>query len=393
MIQGLVRNMNKRRVLLLITGLIGFLSGCWDSHEPERMLYTHGVGIDYKDGEYQVYLQIINFPNIAKSEDPKSEPEQVEVGYASGKTVEEAVFELYDSVDQRILWGHLSFIVLHENALKDKRLNSIIDNFLRYAETRYRIWIYSTTDSVKDILLAVPIISKSVILSKLGDPMNAYDQDSFIEPINLRSFIIGLDEPTHEMTIPQIRITHNWESVTEKTRITEFIGVSVATPNKFKGSILGEKAHGLRWMNNNTQRSSISFFLNEENKENKTSVALDKVKVKVKPIIENGEALFDIHVRMQANVNTLTKKTTEKELKKRIKEIVKKEILATYEEALEKEIDIYRLSEYLYRKNVKEWKKLEENGKVDLTEDSIRSLNIDITKVKTGRKSLTDTLK
>lgn len=42
---------------------------------------------------------------------------------------------------------------------------------------------------------------------------------------------------------------------------------------------------------------------------------------------------------------------------------------------------------------MKEWKKLEENGKVDLTEDSIRSLNIDITKVKTGRKSLTDTLK
>ncbi len=28
--------------------LVILLSGCWGHNEPERMLYTHGLGIDYE---------------------------------------------------------------------------------------------------------------------------------------------------------------------------------------------------------------------------------------------------------------------------------------------------------------------------------------------------------
>ncbi|HEX5564338.1 MAG TPA: Ger(x)C family spore germination protein, partial [Sporosarcina sp.] len=80
--------MNKRMIgfiLLLLAALS--LSGCWDNNEPERMLYVNGIGIDYKNGQYELYAQIINFSNTAKSEQPTNiETTQAEVGHASGKS-------------------------------------------------------------------------------------------------------------------------------------------------------------------------------------------------------------------------------------------------------------------------------------------------------------------
>ena len=53
---------------------------------------------------------------------------------------------------------------------------------------------------------------------------------------------------------------------------------------------------------------------------------------------------------------------SEDEISKKIIKEVKKEIRTTYKEALTKDIDIYRLSEQLYRENVKVWKKIEKRS-------------------------------
>lgn len=56
------------------------------------------------------------------------------------------------------------------------------------------------------------------------------------------------------------------------------------------------------------------------------------------------------------------------------------------------DIDIFRLSEYLYRDNVKAWKNLESNGKIPLTKDSISKIDIHINKVNAGRKTFEETI-
>lgn len=66
------------------------LSGCWDVTEPQRMYYVQGVGVDYKDNEYTVYLQIINFATVAKTETANPQAAPTEIGKATGKTIEEA---------------------------------------------------------------------------------------------------------------------------------------------------------------------------------------------------------------------------------------------------------------------------------------------------------------
>jgi len=57
---------------------------------------------------------------------------------------------------------------------------------------------------------------------------------------------------------------------------------------------------------------------------------------------------------------------------------IKQQVKETYLHGVESNIDIYRLSEMLYRKNVQAWKNAEQNGKVPLTEDSIQKLDVQL---------------
>lgn len=383
--------MRRNKSILFIFILVAMLSGCWGKNEPERMLYIHGFGIDYEDAEYKIYGQIINFKNVAKSDQPSADPNQSEVGYASGKTVDEAIFKLYNSADEKIFWGHLTYIILSEEALKNGAMNSVIDTLIRYRETRYQVWLYSTDDSVKDVLLTAPIINTAITLSKLGDPMNSYEQESLVEPVDIRRMIIGLNEPGHEMVIPYIAIIESWETTEGNDKVAQLAGVGLITPKEFKGFIKREKMYGLKWMNDKTKRGEVTFSLNSD-EEDVMSVILQSPKVQVKPIVEGDSVKFDIDVTMQGEASAIPIKIKKDEIKKKAEQEIKRQIEETYKEALKKDVDIYRLSEYLYRKDVKAWKRLQQNGKVELTEDSIRTLNVKITELKSGRKSFTETI-
>ncbi|WP_318616298.1 Ger(x)C family spore germination protein [Sporosarcina sp. YIM B06819] len=384
--------MKRIKTIFFIILLVIILSGCWGMNEPERMLYIHGFGVDFEDGEYKIYGQIINFKNVAKSDQISSESDQSEVGYASGRTVDEAIFKLYNSADEKIFWGHLTYIIFSEEALKNDAMKGVIDTLIRYRETRYQVWLYSTDDPVKDVLLTVPIINKAIPLSKLGDPMNSYQQGSLVEPVDIRRMIIGLNEPNHEMVIPYFSISENWETVKAKDKIAQLSGVGLITPTAFKGFIKQEKIYGLRWLNDKTKRGEVTFSLNSD-AEDVMSVILQSPKVKVKPVVEGDSVKFDIDIKLQGDVSAMPRKIKKNEIKKNAEQEVKRQIEETYKEALKKDVDIYRLSEYLYRKDVKAWKRLQQNGKVELAEDSIRTLTVEITELSSGRKSFTETIR
>ncbi|WP_339254444.1 Ger(x)C family spore germination protein [Sporosarcina sp. FSL W8-0480] len=373
------------KALLAAIGLICLLlAGCWDINEPQRMLYINGIGVDYKDGEYHVYAQIISFNNVAKSEQPISDQPQAEVGYAKGKTMDEAIYQLYHTVDQKIYWGHFSYIVVSENVMKNEKLSPIIDSFIRYEDIRYQIWVYATKDPVEEVLLVRPVLNKAITLSKLGDPKNAFKQESFIPPMDIRKLIIQMNEPSHEAKIPLISVIENWQSMQESIKVPFLAGVGVVTPNGFKGFLEGKSAHGVQWMSNETIRGEVTFKTDDQKH---MTVTIDNLKVKVTPIVERENVKFDVEVRLYAEIGLIAGSVTVEEIEEWLIKEIKREIMATYEAALKKDMDIYRLSEHLYRRNVKAWKRLEKNGKVELTESSIGKLTVEIVRLESSRKS------
>lgn len=381
--------MNKKILLILII-LITFLSGCWDSRESERMLYLYGIGVDYKDDKYEIYAQIIDFTNIAKSEQPNNpDAIQAEVGNASAETESEALFQLYKSLDEQLYWGHISYLVLSEDLLNSGKADAFINMFSRFHDTRYQTWIYSTAEPLGDVLLTTPIINKAISLSKMSDPLNSYKQDSSIEPINLRKLILRMDEPGHEVNIPNLTLTDKWKTKKASEKTTSFNGISVISPDVFKGHIASDKARGMQWMTNETKRSGMSIMMDADEY---LSVALDRIHVKTTPIVQDGHVTFDINVKLNATVNGFKGKVTEQKIRKEVEKRVKKEIKDTYKEGLNIDADVFRLSEKLYRKDVKTWKKLQKDGKIELDENSIRNIKVVIEKVNSGRKSFKETI-
>ena len=145
-------------------------------------------------------------------------------------------------------------------------------------------------------------------------------------------------------------------------------------------------------MNNDTNRSEISIDFGIGNDDNHISIIPEKIKVHVKPVVEKDSVKFDIEVKMNIAINAIHGKVTNEEIRKLVEKEVKREIMETYEEALSKDFDVYGLSEYLYRDNIKAWKRFEKDGKVELTEDSINKLTIKVKKIKSGRKDFIKTI-
>ncbi|QIC49493.1 Ger(x)C family spore germination protein [Lysinibacillus sphaericus] len=386
--------MSQKNILLVILMLTTTLlmSGCWDVTEPQRMYYVQGVGVDYKDNEYIAYIQLMNFANVAKIEQSNPQAAPTEVGKATGKTIEEAIYKLYRSMDQEVFWGHMTFLLFSEKAMESEHAIPIIDTFLRFRETRYHIWVYCTQDPIDEVLLVTPILEKSPTATKLSNPKNTSKQESFIEPVNLRQLVIGLNEPNHEMKVPFISINQNWETEKESQTETAFAGVGILSKNGFKGFIKGNTARGIEWMNDATKQGEITVKLDNSEERDYLTVDIKKLDVKVKPIVRNNQVKFEVYLKFNTILNGFKGKVTPSQVRKKVEKEVKKEIMATFEEGLNLDADVFRLSEYLYRDNVKVWKKIQKDGKIPLTKESISKIDIHINKVSPGRKSFEETL-
>lgn len=104
---------------------------------------------------------------------------------------------------------------------------------------------------------------------------------------------------------------------------------------------------------------------------------------------KNGKVRFDIKMKVKASVEMLIKGATRDQYEKEIKRAIKKEIKTTYQYTQKRDIDLFRLSEKLYRKDIKAWKKVETNGRIPLKEDTLRSIQIDVQIQDTGKHRLT----
>lgn len=375
---------------LILTTLL--LTGCWDVTEPQRMYYINAVGVDFEDNKYKVYLQIINFADVARSDQFGGDVEPAEVGYAEGKTIEEAIYKLYRSSDQEIFWGHMRYLIFSERTMENERSIPVLDTFIRFRETRYNIWVYCTKDPINDLMLVTPILRNSMTASKLSNPISTTKQLSFIEPINLRDLVIGLNEPSHEIGIPYVTIMTNWENDDKQMEETTFSGIGILSKDGIKGFIKDSSARGNQWMNEETSRGEITFKL-EGGERDYLTVDLDKLNVEVKPIVKKSDQVeFEIDIHIKATLNGFKGNISTDEVRKNIAQQIKKEIIETYQEGLKLDADVYRLSEYLYRSNVKVWKKVANNGKIPLSEDSISKINIHVDKINPGRKTFVETV-
>lgn len=373
--------------------LVPLLTGCWDSNEPDRMLYAQGLGVDYKNGKYIVYIQLINLSLLAKVESGAGTGKQykTDIGQATGFSVEDAIFNLYKTSQRRIHWGHLTYVFLTNNALKNNGLQDVTDMIDRFFETHYRMWIYSTDAPLTKVLNTDPPINMSTYLSRLSDPEAAFDQFSFIQSLDMREVLISHYEPPNEIILPVVGYNNkDWKGDDKTRNIGVIKGISIIANNTLKGSIINKDVNGFRWMEKEFRRTGLSIPFQE----NRTvGLIVAKRKVRIEPIMKNGKVQFDIHIKIKAVISKLESHVPLSQISLETSKIIKKEVHDTFNKGLEIDADVYRLSHALYQKNYPVWKKIQQDGKIPLTEDSIRKINVEVMIVNGGKQRKIPTLK
>ncbi|WP_308636017.1 Ger(x)C family spore germination protein [Paenibacillus silvisoli] len=367
--------------IVRLAGVFGLvillLSGCWGAKEIEHLAYVNSIGVDYERGKVVLYIQMISFNNIAKKEaGAGTNKELVSIGKGEGRTVDEAAFDLYKSAQLKLSWGHVKTLVFTKAALRPDIIHGMLDQMNRYYEFRYTIWTMVTRGSIEDILSTSPMQNMSTLYSQLNTPLDRYSQSSYVAPLYLYKFIWKWEEDGQILLLPAISVNkdHWTENKTSLPQLQQ-AGVCALQSKQLRGCFKLDDVMGLRWMEKKTVRTPLLLLTGQKPL---AMMILSKIKPSIEPKLSGGNLTFTIKVKAQGVITEQERFATEKEMTDLAAKEIKKQIQSTYLIGLKSGADLLGLSNSLYRSNPKEWHRMEKEGELPLTPESLGEIDVSV---------------
>jgi Ger(x)C family germination protein len=349
------------------------------------MAYVTAICLDYKDGHFIVYTQVLNFSNVAKSdkfEIGKNVP--VWIGKGEGVTAVEALSSIYATSQLRMYWGHVKVIVCSESILKDKKsIQQAYDAINRYREVRYNILLYGTKESFSEILAQKSLFNSSPLDTIMDTPEDVYVQRSNIEPQYAYKIIAELNEEGRTVLLPSLSITRQqWQEDQKKKAMFKVDGAYTFQDHEFTGWFSEDDLKGVRWFHKNTKRVLANI---PDNKKPTGAIILIKPKHSIQPLIEKDEARFNIYIETNGYVEEMTENVSVKTMEEQAANVIRTEILTAYKKGLSTQTDLLNLFGEVYRKDPQAWYRFKEENHLVLKEDTLNKIDVKVTLMHTGK--------
>lgn len=377
----------KRRLILLIAPIL-LLTGCWDIKQLNQLTYVSALGVDYVNNEFVLYVQVLDFTTIGKSEQGSSgvEGPNIWIGKGKGTTFAMAWNDLYNSTQQKTLFGQISSIVYKESALGKIQVEESLDTFERFVDARLTPWIYTTKETIDKIFAIEPMLPNSPIMTLLHLPNGNYEQHSLISPMKLVEFAALINEPSASIIVPTLGLDDQlWKKDDKNMPMMNVNGAFLFYKAKKPQWLSKKDLLGLRWVDQNTERTPLT--LNEKNGKIKALLPIENPIIKIhSKVSKTGVPKFDMNIKVKATVTQLNSQVSNKELKNEVKKKIKKEIRTTYLKGISQKVDVFHLEENLYRNNYTSWKLTNKENKFPLTSKSLGTININVTLTDKERK-------
>ena len=149
-----------KKIILII--LLLTLSGCYDYKEINDLAIITAIGIDHKDEEYKITLEVLNDQGDKDSGKIKSYTKT-----GSDKSLAKALEEAADSLSDQANYTHVKLMILSDT-ITDGRFASIIDFFMRSTYFRENFYVISSMDTEPEKILEKntdenPVASTAII--------------------------------------------------------------------------------------------------------------------------------------------------------------------------------------------------------------------------------------
>lgn len=361
-----------------------FLTGCWDLKDIQDISYVSSIGIDYVDQEYVVYVQMLDLSTVAKAEGGKSQQEvAIWIGTGRGETMPAAFTDLYRSSHLRIYFGQMDSLVVHENILKSGKVFAVHDMINRYYEMRYTPWVFGTKENLEELFNVQPLFNLSQAMTLLHQPNEIYRQYSLIHPITVRELITDMFEPARTVMLPSLSLDeHSWIKGDQHHGTYTIDGIFLFSKQEYLGWLSAEEIPGIPWVIPETSRNLLQVNSGDVFQ---ASMFLESPKIEIKHRHENGKPVFDYKVKLKGYANENPAQLSERELEQRAAEEVEKQIREVYEQGMNMNADLLGLYDFLYRRHLQEFKKLQETGKLTLMKDTLGHIEAKVQITNSGK--------
>lgn len=352
------------------------LTGCGGAKNIQDLTYIVGIGMDYDEveDEYIVYLQGLNFANVAKQEGGKPvEKIPSFVGSARGKTLNLAVSELYSKSDPPIYFGHVKTLILSQRLINSKS-KEVLEEVARNKSLRHRLRIITTEESIEEIFSIKALFNYPAVYTVLfKGKAKGLAQDE-LQPTSLLLFLRSYYEPMGVAKIPIVMIDKSsWKS-DEEFQVLYYDGYSLFQQQFVRNLSLDDSVF-LDWI------VEKDIALNRPVKDSEELVAAVKLsspKMKIAYEKDSNEPSFSIELSGRADLLEKLRDISIDELKKLLEEDIKKQVISVYEQGVESKLDLLNTGEKWYRKHPKAFKELKDTKDFYLKADSLKEVKVDI---------------
>ncbi|MFC7370584.1 Ger(x)C family spore germination protein [Fictibacillus iocasae] len=371
--------MRRKSANIILCCVFLLLSGCAGRVELNELLIVSAIGVDVKDKQTNVHFQVVNAGGTAGGQGgaPSGGSGGAVYTYTvKGETVYEAVEKASSLLPRKLMFSHVTCVIIGEKYARTQGLSPLFDFFERNHEIRDNmLMLVAKKSDAKSILsMYTPLfknpaesiknrvkqsgtttgVSKAIQVKEAINWIYGEKRDVVIQGIER----ISLDKKAEETSI--------LENIDANNKTYHINGLAFFKKDKMKGWYTIEETRGWAIISGNV---NDMFILTHKCGERKGNVGLmiKDIKSSVTPVWKNGIITYEIDVSGKALLQEVTcsidvgNPAELKKIENQIEKVLTKEILKTIRKAQKKKVDVFGFGKMLYDDYPVQWKGMKEN--------------------------------
>lgn len=357
---------------IFIISQMFLLTGCFGAKEIESETYITAIGMDYEAGQYKVYIQGLNFGNIAKQEGASIEQQPILIGEAKGENIVEAYGQLEQMSALPLNSGHVHTIILSKNIMEEN-IEDVVDLISHSPLLRYTFYLFGTEENLKSLMQTQSFFNFSQLYSVIHRPEKIIQYNYVLPVLVYNEFVSRYYRPVGTILIPSLNIDKTHFTEEQKKLIPVMNGEYLFSCQQYKGWISKEDLNGLRWFNKGIQAKTVR--IGTEN----VSVRVSNPKAKIE-VLEGETPSYKIVIKGDAVLTQNRKNQNIKEIETAINNEIKKDVVSTIKKGDLFDTDVLNISEKSYKYYSNKWSA---ETIREFNEDSVKEIQVKI-QVDTG---------
>ncbi|MHB8073444.1 Ger(x)C family spore germination protein [Desulfosporosinus fructosivorans] len=365
----IIRQFKRGLVLILIaSGILMFLTGCWGKREVEELAPLLGVGFDLGDkpGTFLITQQFA-MPKKGGETGAEIVDRTFSVEASSSR---EAIEKISKVTFRTPFMGSLKVIIIGEDLAKSGDFTDMLDFAQRFAEFRRSMYLILAKGKAQDIL-SIKLRSGQLPSMAIKSMIEGGDEISSFPTVRLGHYLTIMGTKSTAPILPVLESVKAGEGIeykAEKENEAEELLIEragVLRGNHFVDFLTDEETKGYMWLENDVIHRLMSTVGSGENKVDFGGQVISS-KTKYKVSDNNGAIELKYQIKASIAVDEvlgLKKQLSEtewlelmKEAEKDFAEVIRKECELSIQKERELGLDFLGIGRHIEQKNSKYWK-------------------------------------